>query len=99
MGLRVAGFETTPNPRAIKCLIEGGRAAERPRSYFNAAAADEAGDDLARALFAQGQITNVLIHQRFITICKTEDAGWGPIKKAIKQAVADWSETQQEPAE
>lgn len=80
-------FETTPNPNAIKCVIETGDAARPVRSYFNAPQADEAGDELASALFAIGGVTNVLIHTAFVTIGKSADATWAPIKKRARAAI------------
>lgn len=79
-------FQTTPNPAAVKCLV-GATISDRPRSYFNAAAA--AGDRLAEALFAIPGVTNVLIQDTWLTVCKAEGVEWGPVKTGVRRAVAD----------
>jgi len=88
MPYRVNSFETTPNPNAIKCLVEPSPASA-PRSYFNATQA--AGDDLALALFEIDGVTNVLIHTAFITVCKRPDARWPTIKKCIERVLDEAS--------
>jgi len=87
MGYRVIRFESTPNPNALKCVVEPSPGRE-PRSYFRAEQADEAGDELARALFALGPVTNVLIHTAFITVGKAPSAGWAALKPRIESALA-----------
>lgn len=82
--LRVTQFEPTPNPNAVKCLTD------RPtgsaiRSYFRAGEAG--GDALASRLFAIEGVTNVLIHLRFISVCKDPAADWKLLKPQIKAAI------------
>jgi len=86
MPYRVNSFESTPNPNAIKCLVEPSPASA-PRSYFNAGQA--AGDHLALALFDIDGITNVLIHTAFITVCKRPDASWPTIKKRVERVLGE----------
>tara|TARA_Y100001933_G_C18870837_1_gene509887 strand:+ start:395 stop:679 length:285 start_codon:yes stop_codon:yes gene_type:complete len=82
--MRLVGFETTPNPNAMKCVIEGTDPASPVRSYFNAAQAQEAGDGLACALFAIPGVTNVLVHTAFVTVGKAPDAKWAPIRRSVR---------------
>ena len=85
MPFDVTSFESTPNPNAVKCLVEPGPGTIR--SYFSA---DQAADDpLGLALFSIPGVTNVLIHQSFISICKSPDARWASLKPAIKRVLAD----------
>lgn len=86
MGYRVTAFETTPNPNAIKCVLDR-PPTEIPRSYFNAEAAG--GDALAEALFAAGAVTSVLIHTGFITVNKSPDAAWPGLKREIERVLRD----------
>ncbi|TVQ60934.1 MAG: scaffolding protein [Phycisphaerales bacterium] len=86
MAYRVTKFESTPNPNALKCLVEPSPG-PTPRSYFDAASA--AGDPLGEALFAIDGVTNVLIHTAFITVCKRPDRAWGAMKKAIERVLRD----------
>jgi len=86
MALSVTAFEPTPNPNAIKCLVQP-TTGDRIRSYFNASQAE--GDPLAMALFAIPGITHVLIHTTFITLCKTPQTGWPAVKTAIKRVLRE----------
>ena len=85
--MRFSHFEPTPNPNAIKCVIEPGTHPGVPRSYFNQTQAIEASDPLAQDLFATPGVTNVLIHTLFITVCKDPGAKWPPIKRSVKAAI------------
>ncbi len=82
-------FENTPNPNAVKCLLESPSAQGQIRSYFNAEQA--VSDPLAERLFAIKGITNLLITPGWITVNKAPDASWAPIKKAIRTILADAS--------
>lgn len=82
--MKVVQFEATPNPNAVKCLLDA-RASEGPRSYFNAAAAQA--DPLARALFAVPGVTNVLILGDFITVSKDPAAAWSALKPAVRRVI------------
>jgi NFU1 iron-sulfur cluster scaffold homolog, mitochondrial len=84
MGYRVKQFQETPNPNAVKCVLDR-RIAERPRSYFRAE--DAAGDDVGSRLFAIGRITNILISADWVTVSKRPEAAWGPIRKAVEQVL------------
>ena len=82
---RVIGFEATPNPNAIKVLIEG-RLAEVPRSYREPPAGD-CPDPLARVLFAIDGVRVLLIHHEFLSIGKASEAKWPAIKRQAKAAI------------
>jgi hypothetical protein len=85
--MRFVCFETTPNPNALKCVVEAPDAAGPVRSYFSAEQADEARDGLARSLFAIPGVTNVLIHTAFVTVGKAPEAKWPAIKKRVRAAI------------
>jgi hypothetical protein len=80
----VVAFETTPNPNAIKCVLDRPIAA-LPRSYR--AASEAEGDEIARALFAVEGVTNLLMLHDFVTIGKAPDAQWPSIKRSVKRAL------------
>lgn len=82
---RVIGFESTPNPQAVKVLLEG-HVAHQPRSYREPPPAD-CPDTLARALFAIDGVRILLIHHEFITIGKAPQASWPTIKRKAKAAI------------
>lgn len=95
--VRVIGFESTPNPNALKCLIEGdasGRDVEGhapsirdgpARSYRSVEEAT--GDGLAEALFALDGVTNVLVMSGWVTVCKRADAAWKTLKPKLKRVI------------
>lgn len=87
MALSVVRFDTTPNPNALKCVLDAS-VTEAPRSYFRAEQATEAGDTLAASLFAIPGVTNVLIHSDWITVCKASEASWAEIKRGIREVVS-----------
>ncbi len=78
-------FETTPNPNALKCVLDAPRAG----AIISAGRAEEAGGDaLALALLGIPGITRVLLHTAFITVCKEPGADWRPIKRMVRKALA-----------
>lgn len=87
MASKVVRFDATPNPNAIKCVPDA-PIGDSVRSYFKAEEAHAAEDALAMALFALPGVTNVLIHTDWVTVCKSPDAAWGPIKEGVRAAVA-----------
>lgn len=92
---RVIGFESTPNPQAVKILLEG-RLADQPRSY-RAPPPPDSTDALARSLYAIDGVRVVLIHHQFVTIGKASEAAWPAIKRKAKAAIQAHAEPTQGP--
>ncbi|MFG0305190.1 MAG: NifU N-terminal domain-containing protein [Phycisphaerales bacterium JB040] len=86
MALRVVRIEPTPNPNAVKVVVQPAPAGGI-RSYFNAGQAAGEADPLAHALFAIPGVTSLLIHETFVSVNKSPDAGWGPIKRAAERVI------------
>ena len=86
MSYAITGIESTPNPNAIKCVLDRPISAGT-RSFLDREMA--VGDPLALRLFAITGVTCVMFCGRFVTVNKAPDAGWGPIKRAIHRALAD----------
>lgn len=75
-------FETTPNPNAVKCVLDGPRAG----GIISAGSIPEAGGDPhAEALLAIPGVTRVLLHIAFVTVSKEPNADWAPIKRAARK--------------
>jgi hypothetical protein len=90
MPRRVRSFESTPNPNALKCLLDGpapprGPGAAGPRSYRSGQ--DAAADPLAAAIMAIPGVTHTLIADEWLTVGKVADAPWGPIKARIRKVL------------
>lgn len=84
MPYTVIEFQETPNPNAIKCVLD--RAiADTPRSYFSKDQGEQ--DPLASSLFALDGVTNVLILGNFVTVSKAPEASWKSLKSAIERTL------------
>jgi len=87
--MKIIRFETTPNPNAVKCILDR-PASDRPRSFLSAAAAGD--DPVAAPLFAIGGIRNILINGDWISVNKLDDTEWATLKPALKRAVRELPE-------
>jgi hypothetical protein len=81
MGLKVLEVQPTPNPNAMKFVLDG-EVSPQPASFFNAAAAAE--HSLAAQLFAIEGVTGLLLLGDFVTINKSPAARWDDIKRQAK---------------
>lgn len=86
MGFTVARFLETPNPNAVKCVLDR-RASEDSRSFLEAASAK--GDPIAERLFAIDGVRNVLIHGDWITVGKSPEADWARVKREVARALGE----------
>lgn len=89
--LRITEFQSTPNPNALKCVVEGTvppatTRPGRPRSYTTIETADQ--DSFAKALLEVEGVTNVLITDTWFTVSKDSAAEWKAIKTALERVVA-----------
>ena len=83
---KVRRYETTPNPDALKCLLDT-RISDRPRSFIGSAQAE--GDPIAGPMFARARLRAVLINTDWITVNKEPDADWKDIKPIVEEILAD----------
>jgi hypothetical protein len=87
---RVVEFQETPNPNAVKCILDP-PASPAPelgmRSYQSHAAASS--DPLAAALLAVPGIVGVFINQGWVTVSKDPDSEWKTVKAAVRKVLAD----------
>ena len=86
---KIAEIEYTPNPNAVKFVLKESVAVGFPKSFPNAETAEH--DELAKGLFAVGNVTSVFMQDKFLTVTKTDDKGWpemlpllaAPIRAAV----------------
>ena len=71
---KIDNIEETPNPNAVKFVLKESVTNGAPRSYHNAAEAEE--DSLGKSLFDVGQIVSVFYMDRMITVEKQDEADW-----------------------
>jgi hypothetical protein len=87
---RVVEYVTTPNPHALKCVLDAPLPAlsdhDKVRSYRDAASA--ASDPLAARLFAIEGVRNVLIVGNWVTVSKADAAAWKSIKAGVEKVFA-----------
>lgn len=86
MPVQVIRFDETPNPNALKCVLDG-QVSDRPRSFRTPEEAST--DPLAGALFSIRGVNNVLINGDWITIGKTPDADWKSVKSGVEKTLSD----------
>jgi len=85
MGFRVTEIQPTPNPNAVKLMLDGS-VSQQPMSFFNAAAAQD--HPLAAKLFAIEGVSTLLLLGDFITINKSPQAKWADITAQAKAVLA-----------
>lgn len=82
MGFKVVEVQMTPNPNALKYVLDG-EISPKPASFFRAEQA--AGHALAEQLFQIAGVSGVLILKDFVTISKQADAPWRNITPKVKK--------------
>lgn len=86
MPLSVKEVQTTPNPNAMKFLLDG-TIATTPASFFNA---DAAGNHpIASRLFAIPGVQSVLLLGDFITVNKAPEVKWTQVTSKVKRALSE----------
>jgi hypothetical protein len=85
MGITVADIQQTPNPNALKFVLNQ-TVSDQPTSFFNAEAARD--HPLASKLFGVGGVSSLLLLGDFITVNKTPEASWASIKRGVRDVLA-----------
>ena len=80
---KIAEIQETPNPNSLKFTLREPLSWGVPHSYENAAEAETEGDELARALFAIGHVTNVFYVDRWLTVTQDGGADWRELVRKI----------------
>ncbi len=88
MPLRVTAFEPTPNPDAVKCVLD--RRISDDRRSFGSGAGDPGDDEpLAASLLAIEGVVGVMLLHDWLTIRKSPDASWKRIRPLVRRALAE----------
>lgn len=85
MPYRVVKYQTTPNPNALKVILDG-EISDRPRSFRTVAEGE--GDDLASRFFRISGVTSLLFNGDWFTVNKAADATWPSIKKGVERELS-----------
>jgi hypothetical protein len=86
MALRVQEVQATPNPNALKFILDQ-PVSDQPTSFFSAEAAQ--GHELATRLFAISGVSSLLLLGDFVTINKSPEARWADITGRVRKALAE----------
>ena len=85
MAFRVAEVQPTPNPNALKFILDR-EVSDQTISFFNAAAAQD--HPTAARLFAIPGVSSLLLLGDFITINKSPEAAWADITPKAKAVLS-----------
>lgn len=77
--LMVQDVDLTPNPHALKFILNERILKVETRHYHNKQEAEN--DPLAKGIFEINGVVSVFYMDKFVTIEKAKDAGWGQIQK------------------
>ena len=79
--LYIQDIETTPNPQALKFVVNEILLNRETRNFQNQKAAEK--DPLARAVFKIDGVVSVFYMDKFITIEKTANNNWNDLQKSL----------------
>ena len=84
---KVVNIEPTPNPDALKFIVQRPILRSGTRSFRDFGAA--VGDPLASRIFALGHVTSVFYMDRFVTVNKEAADEWSGLIDPICEAIED----------
>lgn len=82
---RVVDIESTPNPNALKFVLDEALLTAGVRSFDSKDLGQN--DPLAAALFALDGVQSVFYMGRFVTVSKNPEVGWGMLQSQIIETV------------
>lgn len=85
MPFKVTVVQPTPNPNAVKLILDR-VIADSPMSFLNAASGKQ--HPIASRLFAIDGVTALLLLGDFVTVTKAPEARWKDITRRVEQALA-----------
>lgn len=86
MPYRVIRYEETPNPNALKCILDRPISAH-PRSFRGPESAGD--DEAARALFSVKGVAVILMNGDWMTVNKTPEASWKSVKAGVERVLGE----------
>ena len=85
MGYRVIEIQPTPNPNALKFVLDR-QVSQQPLSFFNVEAAKDY--PLAKRLFEIAGVSSLLLLGDFITINKSPTSDWDDIRDQARAVLS-----------
>src|ERR1700733_8566747 len=86
MGYAVREIQATPNPNAMKFVLDRS-ITQQPASFFNAESAQ--GDAIASRLFDVPGVSSLLFLGDFVTVNKTAGARWDGITRQVREILQE----------
>lgn len=86
--LYVEGIDVTPNPNAIKFILNEQLLQKTGRNYKSASEADN--DPFAKGIFEIPGVVSVFYMDRFVTIEKTNETVWGELQKLFARFISEF---------
>jgi hypothetical protein len=88
MAIRVTSFETTPNPNAIKCVLDR-RVSDGRRSFGAAGGTADADADhpVGSALMRVDGVVGIMLMGDWLTVLKEPGAPWRTVKSRVARAL------------
>lgn len=86
---RIVEFQETPNPNALKCILDGDLSPDTDGLRSFRRAADAAHDPLASRLMSIPGVSSVLLERAWLTVNKRPEAEWAGVKRAVQTALED----------
>lgn len=77
-------YEETPNPNALKCILDRS-ISDHPKSFLGAESAG--GDAVARALFGVEGVAVILMNGDWMTVNKSPGASWASVKAGVERVL------------
>lgn len=88
--LQVVDVDTTPNPHALKFILNKKLLRFTSRQF--AGKEEAVNDPLAKLIFDLSGVVSVFYMDRFITIEKSKDAQWGQIQRPLVNLLVNFDE-------
>jgi NFU1 iron-sulfur cluster scaffold homolog, mitochondrial len=83
--LKVIDIQKTPNPDALKFMLDGTILASGVRQFDSAQAAGS--DSLAQALFSIPGVLSVFYMGQFVTVTKKPQSKWNEVEPLVSEAI------------
>ncbi len=83
--IKVINIEPTPNPNALKFIVQPAILKSGTRSFQNFASS--IGDPLASSIFALGSVTSVFYMDRFVTVNKDATSEWSGLIDSVCEII------------
>ncbi len=86
--MQIIDVEFTPNPQALKFVVNERLLSYESRSYKTEAEAEK--DPFAKAIFGIEGVVSVFYMDKFVTVEKGGEFQWGPIQKKLIETVKNF---------